>query len=302
MNFSDVTIAFSGHNIKEFAILAIESFLLHYPDLRSNILYFDDESTDGTAEALENRCIKVVTWDSDMLNSYQKFSKLKLPNDNKVGYVSARVSYIMNQLMRMCSTKYLLILDGDVVITSDGLLELMLDELEDNILVCQASNTGKGIECPLNLSKELEEYYMRYVNVFDEAYHSPRIYFLCCLLNMQQIKDLEIYGDRLDYAHLICMSGNIVDTGTDFYHRLMDTNTKFSFINFEIRDYLYHWGWLSSSMREVTGVSEDHRLSIQELMYKTDNTILSDIMKSVSINKRDLTKHLRYYQYKNSRN
>ena len=79
MNKSDIlnniTIAFSGYNIKDFAILAIESFLLLNPDMRKNIVYFDDESTDGTKEELESRGIRVITWLPEIIEERNKYDK-----------------------------------------------------------------------------------------------------------------------------------------------------------------------------------------------------------------------------------
>ena len=59
---NDITILFSGYNIKWLAVLAIESFLYFNPDLRKNVVYFDDESDDGTKKELKSRGIRVITW------------------------------------------------------------------------------------------------------------------------------------------------------------------------------------------------------------------------------------------------
>jgi accessory colonization factor AcfC len=40
----------------------MESLLYFYPDIKNNIVVFDDDSNDGTKEWLENNNINRITW------------------------------------------------------------------------------------------------------------------------------------------------------------------------------------------------------------------------------------------------
>lgn len=68
----NITIAFSGYNIKNNILLAVDSLLKIYPRMKSLVLYFDECSTDGTVKELKVRGIRTISWDKELLNQYDE--------------------------------------------------------------------------------------------------------------------------------------------------------------------------------------------------------------------------------------
>ncbi|MFW6008770.1 MAG: glycosyltransferase family 2 protein [archaeon] len=132
--YKDLTIAFSGQNIKHYLILAIESFLYFYPNLKDNIIVFDDNSTDGTREWLEEKSIKTITW-SNYTKHYFEGSK-KIAKKNNKDNSATKISLIFKEIMYQTKTKYLLLCDGDVIFINNGFVEYFYNIVKDyNIIV-----------------------------------------------------------------------------------------------------------------------------------------------------------------------
>ncbi|MFW6007659.1 MAG: glycosyltransferase family A protein [archaeon] len=121
-NFNNLTIAFSGRNIKNYLILAIKSFLYFYPDLKDNIIVFDDNSIDGTREWLKEQNIKIITW-SDYT---EKFRNIK---HRIKGSWNFRISMLINEIILQTNTKYLCILDGDIVFLQNKIFKNSINDL-----------------------------------------------------------------------------------------------------------------------------------------------------------------------------
>ena len=276
---------------------------MHYPSLRDNIIYFDDTSTDGTREELEKREIRVVTWSSESAFERDKMlNSLKIINN--VGYISARVSFIISEIINNTTTDKLLILDGDTVTLSDKLLGDYYKELEfSNIVSLITYNGALELEIAnkdFDSIKPMHEYYQRF-RYFDKDSNEvfyPRIHFLTTFLNLTSLKSKNIRGDRLEYSYLECMNGYIVDTGTDLYHQLMDNNIKPLRIN-DISKYIYHWTWVSSSTRVSESSSTDmFSQSIQNILSECNSDKLKCILDKVNITPLQLTRQLRLTQNK----
>ena len=278
MDMSNVTIAFAGFNMRHFAVLAIESFLYHYPELRSNIVFFDDNSTDKTVKDLQRRGIKVITWRPELFNQY-----MKLKNE---GYLtcttkimSSRVCYIMREIMEQVETKYLLMSDGDVIFLKGGFLEGYLKNLNnsDTKIMFHEEHSmypGLTLENLKGINDKQLEYYQRYQIIYTEevgpnftqkeidskVYGSRRVHLLHAIMDLEYFKKIDMLGDRLTKDTFDLMDGGLVDTGTDFFHQLMDEKIPFEMIEHEkVIDILIHWGWISSSNRDVDKNNQNSR-------------------------------------------
>jgi glycosyltransferase involved in cell wall biosynthesis len=79
-----------------------------YPELRDNIVVFDDNSTDGTREWLESKHIKIINW------NYYKQQIEELLDINKSGTLHKSCvshSYMIKELLQQVITKYLFVID-----------------------------------------------------------------------------------------------------------------------------------------------------------------------------------------------
>jgi hypothetical protein len=71
------------------------------------------------------------------------------------------------------------------------------------------------------------------------------------MVDLDYLKVIELLGDALIPDVVEMMHGGLVDTGTDFYHRILDNDIPATWIpSPQIYDTVMHWGWLSSSNRD----------------------------------------------------
>ena len=300
----NITIAFSGFNIKDFAILAMESFLLQYPEMRNNIIYFDDNSTDGSVEAIRDNGIKVITWTDYWENKYLKYKRDLLRNSTQEA--SARVCFIMREIMEQTHTKYLLINDGDVVFLEGGFIEKYMEQFragskivfrEEKSVYPKTSSIRDGEACP-----EVYEYYKKYETdikpnnnrLMQEEIEggvccAPRAHMLHIAIDLDYLKSIDMLGDRLNEHTFILMNGGLVDTGTDFYHRIKENNTPCSYIsNEELFKTILHWGWLSSSNRISMNNHNLRRDFLEELKRKLNRPRMKLILSRLNIDYRKM--------------
>ena len=163
--YNNLTIAFSGYNIKWVAVGAIESFLYNYPQLRNNIVYFDDESTDGTKEELESRKIKVISW------KYKKSEYEKLVNKFNNENISVRINAMIQDIALQTNTKYLLLCDGDTFFSASNSIDSFIsDILEGNKFVGFKGNHKLDVNDPIfnELKKEQNSYYLDIIKNSEE--------------------------------------------------------------------------------------------------------------------------------------
>ncbi|MFW6007916.1 MAG: glycosyltransferase family 2 protein [archaeon] len=247
--YKNLTIAFSGKNIKEYLILAIESFLHFYPELKDNIVVFDDKSTDGTKEWLNSRNIRWITWEhfSEDLRNKSNYSR-SIGDD--VGR-AFKIDLIIKELLLQINTKYLLLNDGDVVFLDKGFLEKYINS--DNIVI--------GPECYFNYNKQLITQYPKYEELIhpedlekynNEEYHDIiRVYRLWpyhIFCNLELIKMIGMLGDS--YNYILSKNKNKfmpVDPGHDILLRLMHEEIPHKMLSEnEINKYIYHFTFIAN--------------------------------------------------------
>lgn len=302
MEFKDLTIAFSGHNIKEFAIVAIESFLLLYPDMRGNVVYFDDESTDGTATELESRGIRVITW-SDKLR--QVYSNLFENNVFKSGVhaLVVRCDFIAKEILRQCETKFLLINDGDVVFLHGGFLEEYFSRISSNDL--GIVTLGKCNYYTYGTPQDTNRYYKKFSkNICTDGYFK-RVYLLHSLLNIDKIPLNDLLTNLHDLDYINCMNGVFADVGSDLLYLSQELNLHYEVLYTEdINSVLLHWDWVSSacrdSLRDCTCSNRDYReLFTQQLKTFPE---LRCILREIGVSLFTLIKSIEYKVGKSSYN
>lgn len=275
--FKETTVAFSGHNIKWFAVLATESFLKFYPQMRENVVYFDDDSTDGTREELEKRGIKVITWSDEIRSGFQKLLDERF-FDDFTQTVSSRVCFIMTDIMKQVNTKYLLMNDGDVVFKKGGFLEGYFEKFKEGNKIVGHKEFPLFDKYELDNLKDKKrfEYYTRFVIQSPEVpskLASPRVHLLHTMIDLDYFKEINILGDDLTPENIEMMYGGIVDTGTDFYHKVVDNNIPAYWIPTEyVYKILLHWGWLSSANRDSDYLNansvRNHIQEMEDILYK----------------------------------
>lgn len=275
--YEDTTVAFSGHNIKWFAVLAIESFLLHYPGMRSNVVYFDDDSTDGTRAELEQRGIKIITWSPSIRGEFQALLDRGFFKDC-TQTLSSRVCFIIKDIMEQVKTKYLLINDGDVVFKKGGFLENYFMWFGEGNRLVAHEEFSRFPKVYYEVTEGLKryEYYKRFVvpSPFAEGFLCfPRVHMMHAMLDLEYFKSIDLLGDDLTPEFLEMNLGGFVDTGTDFYHKIADRNIPVKYLSSsEVYDILHHWSWISSanrcSGRENRNCFRNQTEEIRNALYK----------------------------------
>lgn len=304
MDINDITVAFAGFNMRHFAVLAIESFLLHYPEMRDNVVFFDDKSTDRTVDDLQRRGIKVITWTEKWYNEYMN---LKDSNyfDSTTQIMSSRVCFIMREIMEQVETKYLLMSDGDVVFKKGGFIEGYIDEFNntDHKIIFHEEHSiypGLVMSSLDGINDKQLEYYRRYESLYlgnpdpnfnkseldSGVYSSMRVHLLHTIMDLDYFKSIDMLGDRLIKDTFDLMYGGLVDTGTDFYHQIMDRGVPFGVISNEfVFGDLVHWGWISSSNRDVDKKNlNSRRNQFKEIESVINTPEMKDILRRTDIN------------------
>jgi hypothetical protein len=234
---SNLTITFSGHNIKDYLILAIESFLHFYPDFKDNILVFDDESNDGTQEWLEENNIKWITW-----NKYSTNKQLRYDN------VCYQYSLMYREIINNVKTKYVLINDGDLFFLKSGFLEDYYNQVDTYKLICVLDTYTEDI-----LKDDIDESLKKYrvlFNIESKYKQNQKLnfvkifpYHLFCDLDFLKSKNIEF--DTIDEPLYYNNYGRYFDNGHDFLYQIVTNNIKFV-ENPRVNEYTYHIGHISS--------------------------------------------------------
>lgn len=220
----DITVAFSGYNIKNMALLSIDSLLKIYPQMRSQIVYFDDFSPDGTKKELRSRGIRVIGWDKALLNQYNDIVSVD-PGWGIVQKLSTRVSFIIENIIRQTKTDYLLLNDGDVIFLREGILEdfeSLATEGFDVVYEKQNTFNDKGPSVR-RVVDYINAKYGAKVNENSELYRYWRMAHSHIFLNVKKLKEKGITSDTLSFDTLKYMEGGIYDTFVDFSNRIADS-------------------------------------------------------------------------------
>lgn len=267
---NDLSISISGHNIKPFAEAAIKSLAKIKVDYLKKVVYFDDYSTDGTKELLEDLGVRVIGWlpeVEEMFHSMQDFQK-DLPT---------RVSFINECIFRQVDTKYLYMSDGDVIFKKDiiSLLAGIMAEYCPDMVAC--TNEYDMVMDGYSIIKE-------------------RVYLNQALLDLPALKKMNVLGDDIRS----CLVDD--DTGTSFLSRMRFAGTNLHELKQqELTDYYYHFEWTSSSMRDddeqnmkEREINRDKRLQSIEQAFLETHQILEDI----GVEKENLSAHILKNFYK----
>lgn len=252
---NDVTILFTGYNIRPFAVLAIESFLLHNPSMRKNVVFFDDESNDSTKEAFEARNIRVISWLPQIKRKFDEYEKATMSQYHVISCLPQRVAYINYCAAMQIKSSYLYLSDGDMVFFNNFFLHCVQEFAKSDCLVA-----GSTAHIPIDAGKDTT--LMDYMEMLKQqndlvetktesgpTYERVRVYPNQMLVNLRELRIRGIIFDDLNmHAY--------DDTGQSFYRKLMQHNIPI----LEVLPYcdiqgqnpwFVHLNWLSSLRRII---------------------------------------------------
>lgn len=253
---NNFTIVFSGFNILNYLKLSVGSFLKLYPNFKNNIVIFDDLSTDGTKEWLNENNIKRITWS----DKYAKQRDIHYSKFNK-GNLIYRVGLIMNDIMEQINTKYLILSDGDVIFLKRFIEDYKKYFYEDYKVLYVKSNIGSEMFDNENNFKFknyfFDEYkclYSKDKKTFDRAHQ----YFT--IVDLDFLKKENIFHDRV-FNSAVELSQSvqplISDTGLDFLSVLLNKKIKIKDLEYFLhpeKSPIFHFGFVSSLKRQEKDV------------------------------------------------
>lgn len=279
LNKNDISVYFSGHNIKEYADVAIRSFLLYYPELRDRVYYFDDESTDGTIELLDDLGVNRITWNPIFKTQFDVlFNTGKISTGGHSQMM--RCEYIFKNLLSECKTRYALILDGDTA-TLNG------EFLSNYITNGNTVNSVKGhMHTPVHLmTTHTIKSYERYSQLlFDDTVYDggklgyaykkhARFHPYHVFIDMKTIGDITgLYSNLVDEDYLQLFRHQFIDVGADLQLHCIENDLPYAIL--EEDTFVHHWTWVSSSIRDINN----------SCMF-SDEYVINRIVNSIKYNK-----------------
>lgn len=240
INTSELTIAFSGHNIKTCLYLAIKSFLYCYPKLKSKIVVFDDNSTDGTAEWLKKEKIRRISWTT--------FRKMADQIDTSLSStIALRVNLIISEIMLQAETKYLLVNDGDIVFLKNGFLENYFSRIENHV----GSIFIREYQANPASTKESKSLLKKYASLQTGVGNNLLgAWLFHGFLDLEMLKTNQILFDRLDDHIYNKNLGIFVDSGIDFLFQLRKNRLSHYILDPKFLDqHLIHFTYIGSLSR-----------------------------------------------------
>lgn len=299
-DINDLSIYFSGHNISKYADVAIRSFLSVYPNLKEQIYYFDDESTDETVELLNELGIKRVTWDTEIKSLYnQYFSDGTISNLGQSQML--RCEFILKSILKQCNTKYLLNLDGDTVTLKSGFIE---EYLNSDYIVYGAeghihtpyplpthklNDTYNNKFSKLRLDSEpVTTSTVQYTHIRHARVH-PYFFFAD---RETLLSNLNIMNNLRDKEYIALFNNDIIDVGADILLTCMNNNLRYKLFNGKA---IYHWTWVSSSIRDknFTCSKTNEQIIDGYLSNLTVNKELREKLKELGVKPRELLHFLK---------
>ncbi len=249
----NLTITFSGFNIKNYLRLAIESLLAVHPELKDNIVVFDDNSTDGTSTMLKEMSIKRISWLPEFYSDVENYQK------NFGSCMAHYTNLIIYNIMKQINTKYALINDGDVVFLSPFLYDY-INLIQDRkaLIVCETlTNFENFKKKSAEVPGVTEDYINKYSLLVRPCGTLYRAHLWHGLLDLSFLKDSGIYFDDIfdeQYTKLIAPVP-IADGGLNFFYSIESNKIKYLDLN-EHYGYqqlpVYHFGWRSSLAKYLT--------------------------------------------------
>ena len=219
----DITIFFTGHNIKDYISLSINSLLYFHPEYKKNIVYVDDNSNDNTIDILKSNNIKIIEWKpSEYLHETID--------------MSYRVSCIYKEIFEQCKTRYLMINDGDIVFY-DKIKYNYSELIQEYPLLFDILPVVDGSykrNCKYNK-------YLYKNNTYYRAYPCHMIF------DMEYLRKNNIY-EFDDITEDWKIDSIFLDLGADFLYKVFHNKLKYMRIRFEF-EYIYHFGFTSCLKR-----------------------------------------------------
>ncbi len=307
----NVTIQFTSRDIKPFLQLQIYSFLTFYPDLKDNIVVFDDDSTDGTREWLESENINIIGWDcyKERINTLLDVEKSGTLHKSCVSH-----SFMIKELMRQITTKYLFVIDQDLITLSPGWLEKFYNKQEKTGQVSIMNNRTYSTKLFTDnwengLTDDEIEYYSQFKellidegktkdNDLNNIIKSADLSFT--LFNLQKIRENELFFDDDDIQFYKKIGVGYVDTGISFLLRqkkqgliILDTDDIINLSDYYYKqDEYFHFSQIQTQQRISTIESYSKILSGVKELYLSHTTdeernFIKDIVEKYKI---DFTK------------
>lgn len=231
----NISIVFSGYNIKSVASFAIDTFIKQYPELKNNIIYFDDFSTDGSKAHFIKKGVKVITWKKEEIEQYNSLLDKNFFKNN-THTLSVRVSFILNSIFKQLETKYVLMNDGDVAFYERGFLEKYFELLNDGyqaVGMFVAAYLSEFQDVPLINEQYKMMSQSEYKNVLEKfntdkqsIIQSFRLSHTHSFYDLEYLKTIGIFADSLEESVLKKITGDLFDTNIDFTSKLISANTK----------------------------------------------------------------------------
>ncbi len=233
--FKGTTIAFSGHNVRDFCVLALRSFLHHYPNLRRQIVFFDDASDDGTCEWIKQNGIRTITWKHFDSRANEKYA------------ISYRVNLIILEILKQIEDRYVLISDSDVVFHCGGFLEDYRRRIEGRALLCLEQIVYAGAN--IKDWSGIEKYRLLW---YDDGSMAGvrRICQNHMFIDLWTLKHRGILYDRTDNHNYNLWLGRGLDSGVDFLYQLIRAGLEYDRHKEEdITRIISHIGFVSCYVR-----------------------------------------------------
>lgn len=279
--------------------MAIRSFLMHYPELKDNIYYFDDESTDGTVELLSKLGVNRISWEKDLKNKYTNyFESGVIERDGQC--LMLRCDYIFKSCIKHCQTKYALLLDGDTVTMSDTFLQEYVSN--NNVIngvygymhtpVDYMEKYGIPRYEDFKVLLESEEIHYTEELGFDYVKHL-RFHPYHIFIDMERLGDVsQIYRNLDDLGYMELFKRQYIDVGADLLLHCMQNDLKYSMIYPD--EFVHHWTWVSSCIRDIEHMNVlDNKYVINRIVEGLKNkSTLRKVLKRLEVKPRNLIKQL----------
>ncbi|MFW6007910.1 MAG: glycosyltransferase [archaeon] len=260
---NNLSVVFLNRNVKNYLILAIKSFLHFYPELKNNIIVFDDDSVDGSVDWLKKENITIL--------SPSKNIKFKHSHGTRVGLV-------VNNLLNQIQSKYLFISDSDVAFKQKDFLLNYMGNIDKYKVFAR-----KIIQ---KISKrELKEKYEEYkILVNQEDYEKSE---LDNRINIPRIPQYHIFCD-LEYLkqynihyHIKRFNDNRFDNGHEFLYQLIKNNISHKVISKEDENKIItHFGFITAIYDSIhfdwRCNEEAHNFDYEKYLKKKDEIITSN--------------------------